>query len=190
MRSGLAEVIKYGIIMDRELFEFLEGNALRALDCDLSVIEDIVIKSFKHKIDVVKQDERDTKGIRATLNFGHTVGHALEAATSYRKYAHGEAIAIGMLCACDLAVRLDMFDQGSTDRIEALCKHVDLPTRIADADIDSIMQYMQRDKKFIAGKNRFVLPTAIGKVELRTDIPETMIRWVLKNRMLLNGGSR
>ncbi len=183
IRSGLAEVIKYGVILDADLFAYVETHADSALALDAEVITRIVRRSFELKARTVEQDERDNRGIRAKLNFGHTVGHALEAATNYVKYTHGEAIAIGMLCACEIAERLGMFAAAQTQRVEALCQAVGLPTHFEGASIDDIMRYMQHDKKFVGRKNRFVLPRTIGDVVLRTEIDKTLIRWVLKGRM-------
>ncbi len=180
---GLSEVIKYGVALDAEVFAFLQAHVREAVALDLAVIRPLVNRSFELKARIVEQDERDTLGIRAKLNFGHTVGHALEAATSYGAYAHGEAVAVGMVCACEIAERLGMFTQAQTAQVEALCADVGLPTYMAGADLDEIMRVMRHDKKFIGGKNRFVLPVAIGASVLKTEIDDGLIRSVLRGRL-------
>jgi 3-dehydroquinate synthase len=183
IRSGLAEVIKYGMILDAKFFEYIEVHTDEARRLEPQVIEHIIRKSFDWKTQIVKKDEEDKIGERAKLNFGHTVGHALEGATKLTRYAHGEAIAIGMLCACEIAEGLGMFTSAQTKRLEALCQSVGLPTQIdASISIDAIMSHMQHDKKFVAGKNRFVLPTRIGEVVLCDDVPDLLIRRVIKGR--------
>ena len=183
VRCGLSEVIKYGVALDAELFAFVQAHVREAVALELPVIRPLVNRSFELKARTVEQDERDTLGIRAKLNFGHTVGHALEAATRYAAYAHGEAVAIGMVCACEIAERLGLFTQALTARVEALCADVGLPTYMAGADVDEIMRVMRHDKKFIGGKNRFVLPIAIGESVLKTEIDEALIRSVIRGRM-------
>src|SRR5262249_43373966 len=158
---------KYGMVFDVEFFEYLETHIGQALALESQVIEHIVHQSFQWKTRTVEKDEEDKTGERAKLNFGHTVGHALESATNYARYAHGEAIAIGMLCACEIAERLNMFTSVQTKRLETLCQAAGLPTQMEGASIDDIMRSMQHDKKFVNGKNRFVLPTAIGTVTLK-----------------------
>lgn len=184
IQSGLAEVIKYGVSLDAKLFDALEELVPRIIGMDMSAVEQAVIRCFELKTGIVVQDERDTLGIRAKLNFGHTVGHALEAATNYARYRHGEAIAIGMVCACDIAVRLKMIPLEMTSRVEALCKQAGLPTFVSSGvSVDSIMSFMRHDKKFVGGvKNKFVLPTAIGATTLVPNIDEGLIRDVLRIR--------
>jgi len=183
VRSGLGEVIKYGMIFDADFFSYVETHTDEALRLEPHVIKHLVLKSFEWKTRTVEKDEEDRLGERAKLNFGHTIGHALEGATNLSRYAHGEAVAIGMLCACEIAQRLEIFTVAETNRLEALCRKVGLPTHIEGASIDDIMLHMQHDKKFASRKNRFVLPTRIGEVVLRDDIEETLIRWVIKARM-------
>jgi 3-dehydroquinate synthase len=182
VRSGLAEIIKYGMIADPKLFAYVETNLDDILACKLAVLEPVVEKCLKLKVDVVQRDEMDKLGIRAHLNFGHTIGHALETATNYRLYSHGEAISVGMLCACEIAEKFEMIDPSVTKRLEALLKRAELPTRMS-AQADVVLDAMKHDKKFKAGVNEFVLPTALGNVTIKKAIPIDIIRSVVEGRI-------
>jgi len=184
MLSGLAEVIKYGIIADTELFQFIEHNYHKLLEYDKSSLSYIIYRSAKSKANIVSEDEKEQKGIRTILNFGHTIGHAIEAASGYSdKYTHGEAIAIGMVCAADIANRLDICSQKTLSQIESIISRVGLPIHIKDISLSKIMEAYLHDKKFISGRNRFVLPLKIGKVKIYEDINEKVIKDVVKRRI-------
>jgi len=183
MKSGLAEVIKYGVIKDQNLFKYIEKKWGAILNCNINVLKPIVITSVKIKAGIVEKDERDEKDIRIILNFGHTVGHAIEAASDYKYYRHGEAISVGMLCAAEIACHLGMFSETNFLRLENLIKRVGLSTKIKKCTLRRIMNSMKYDKKFINGRNRFVLPTKIGKVEIREGIDENLIKNVIRKRM-------
>jgi len=184
MLSGLAEVIKYGIIADTELFQFIEHNYHKLLEYDKSSLSYIIYRSAKSKAKIVSEDEKEQKAIRTILNFGHTIGHAIEAASGYSdKYTHGEAIAIGMVCAADIANRLDICSQKTLSQIESIVSRVGLPIHIKDVSLSKIMEAYLHDKKFISGKNRFVLPLKIGKVKIYEDINEKVIKDVVKRRI-------
>ncbi len=182
-RAGMAEVIKYGIIWSQELFEALEASP--RLD-DLSHISDallsqILSESCGAKAEVVSQDEREG-GIRAILNYGHTIGHAVENLMQYKGINHGEAVAIGMVAAGALGIKLNLWDQASQDRQVALIEKTGLPTQLPPAIADhqeAIVAALQNDKKVKAGKVRFVLPEAIGKVIITDQVPAETIREVL-----------
>jgi 3-dehydroquinate synthase len=175
-RAGLAEVVKYGVIMDTEFFERLENSVDRLNARDPDLLIEIVARSCQLKADVVEADEREESGRRAILNYGHTFGHALEAATGYTSLLHGEGVAIGMACASRLAESLGKLDAASVRRQVTLLKGLGLPTTVpnnlATADL---IKLMWRDKKVQGGQLRFVLPTEIGNVELFQDIPESAI---------------
>lgn len=181
MRSGFAEVIKYGVIHSSDFFEFIEKNVDKVFAIDKKTIEHIAVESYSIKADIVAKDEFDTKGIRARLNYGHTIGHAVESASKYA-YKHGEAVSIGMVCVNDLAVKLGLLDKKSSARIENLLIKSGLPVRIKNHNIDKIMDFFRRDKKFINGKNRLILPVKIGKTKIVEDIPEHLIRNVITKR--------
>lgn len=183
IRSGLAEVIKYGIIEDPHLFSYLENNYRKIILRENSALEFIVWRCSMIKAEIIEEDEREEKGLRTILNFGHTIGHAIEAATSYRRYNHGEAIALGMLVATDLSAKLDLLSYKIVRRIEYLIESVGLPNKINKVTLDKIIKAYYRDKKFIAGKNRFVLIEDIGRTKIVEDIPLKLIKEVIKKRM-------
>ncbi|BAY60173.1 3-dehydroquinate synthase [Calothrix brevissima NIES-22] len=181
-RAGMAEVIKYGVIWDAELFAQMEAskhlNQLRYIKPEL--IESILIKSCQAKADVVSKDEKEA-GLRAILNYGHTIGHAVESLTGYRVVNHGEAVGIGMVAAGQIAVELGMWQKEETERQNALIQKAGLPTQLPSGlDIEGIIDALQLDKKVKAGKVRFVLPTQIGVVTVTDEVPADIIRQVLQ----------
>jgi len=181
--SGLAEVIKYGIIKDQLFFTYLEKEYKNILALKQITLEFIVRRCSYIKAMVVQKDEREVKGIRTILNFGHTIGHAIEAAADYKRYNHGEAIALGMLVACDISKKMRLVNNRTTQRIENLIEAVGLPTKIKKVSLDEIIEAHYRDKKFIGSRNRFVLIKDIGKVRVIENIPLEIIREVLKKRI-------
>ncbi|MFC1645609.1 3-dehydroquinate synthase [Candidatus Omnitrophota bacterium] len=176
LRSGLAEVIKYSIIKDKSLFLFLRKNYKKIISLGKKEIELIERKCISIKARVVERDEREKKGIRTILNFGHTIGHALESAAGYSSYSHGEAISIGMVCAAEIARKLRLIRENELSKIMNLIKLYGLPTRIKGVTLNKIMDSLSRDKKFIKAKNRFVLPLTIGRVIVKKNIPEAIIK--------------
>ncbi|MSR77854.1 MAG: 3-dehydroquinate synthase [Candidatus Omnitrophica bacterium] len=181
-RSSLAEVVKYGVIRSGELFRFLEDEADKILHRDERALEHLVLESVKIKAQVVASDEFEARGERMILNFGHTFGHGFEQATGYKKLLHGEAVAIGIVCASRLAVALKMFSEVEEKRVVALLQKFDLPVSLSGLSLKmaSVLQAMQRDKKKSAGKLRWVLPTHIGDVLVRDDVPLPLIRKVIR----------
>ncbi|HEY9905341.1 MAG TPA: 3-dehydroquinate synthase [Candidatus Sericytochromatia bacterium] len=181
-RAGMAEVIKYGIIWDVQLFTQLEASKrldqLRYLDEELLQI--ILSCSCQAKADVVSKDEKEA-GLRAILNYGHTIGHAVESLTGYKLVNHGEAVAIGMVAAGQIAVQLKMWKLADAQRQEALIQKAGLPTKLPSVlDIEAIIDTLQTDKKVKDGKVRFVLPTQIGAVTVTDQVPADVIRQVLR----------
>lgn len=181
-RAGMAEVIKYGIIWDAALFEQLEQN--KRLDqrryVSDELLQDILTRSCQAKAHVVSKDEKEA-GLRAILNYGHTIGHAVESLTGYRVVNHGEAVAIGMVAAGEIAVALKLWDADSAQRQLALIEKTGLPTRLpAGMDIDAIADSLQTDKKVLAGRVRFILPTQIGNVTITDQVSADIIRQVLQ----------
>lgn len=169
-RAGLAEVVKYGVILDADFFDYLEANAAAIAGRDPAVLTRIVERCCRLKADVVEQDERETTGLRAVLNYGHTFAHAFETAGEYGALLHGEAVAIGMECAARLAKRMHRVDESFLARQTALLAVLELPTQVPDFDRDELVRIMRRDKKVEGGRLRFVLPTKLGHVELVTDV--------------------
>lgn len=183
LKSGLAEVIKYGIIKDLNLFKYLEKNIKDILNYSISSFEHVIPICVKIKSSITSLDERDEKDIRIILNYGHTAGHAIESATNYKFYKHGEAIAIGMIIAAEIALELKLFKIKDLLRIENLIKKAGLPIRMKEVPLDSIIESIKRDKKFVGGTNKFVLPVEIGKCKVVKNINEKMILNVIKKRM-------
>jgi 3-dehydroquinate synthase len=166
-RSGLAEVVKDGVILDAAFFDWLEKNAAAVLARDPQAIERVICRCCELKAVVVEADERESSGGRMVLNYGHTFGHAFETVAGYGAWLHGEAVAAGMICASRLAERLKMIPAEVTSRQKNLLERFGLPTAPDPGwPLDTLMTAMQRDKKAVAGRLRFVLPTRIGNVEL------------------------
>lgn len=171
--AGLAEVVKYGVILDAGFFDYLEQHLEGVKRRDDKVLVHVVRRCCELKADVVQQDEREETGLRAVLNYGHTFCHALEAVTGYEKLLHGEAVSIGMLCASRLAERMDRVDQHFTKRQFDLLHALGLPTTVPDVDHKALLAAMRHDKKVQHGRLRFVLPVRMGHVELVEDVDES-----------------
>lgn len=169
--AGLAEVIKYGVIEDPALFKLLEEKMDKLTSLDRALLTQVIATSCAIKAKVVEQDEREND-YRAVLNFGHTVGHALEAATHYQKYLHGEAIGIGMAQAAMISAQQGFCDQRSLERIRKLIKKAGLPLEIPrEVSMQSLIQAMEVDKKSAGGKIKFVICTGIGKTRFHALSP-------------------
>ncbi len=179
-RAGLAEVVKYGIILDADFFAYLEQNIDPINARNPAVLTHMIERCCRLKADVVEQDECEITGLRAVLNYGHTFAHAFEAAGEYGLLLHGEAVAIGMECAARLAHRLGRIDEEFVSRQTALLKALHLPTEVPDFDGDELVRIMRRDKKADEGRLRFVLPTKLGHVELVKDVRIDDVKAVLK----------
>lgn len=175
LRAGLYEAIKYGIIRDARLARDIETRLPAILDLDLDRLADLIRRCCRIKADVVAADERES-GLRRILNFGHTVGHALESVTSYRRLKHGEAVGYGMKCASAIAENAGIIPP---DAARAIGRSIDalgrLP-RISDLQASQIITAMARDKKVAHGKLPLILPTGIGEVVVRDDIPAPLVR--------------
>jgi len=180
IQNGIAEVIKYGVISDKTLFEYVEKHLLDILRLKSSCIETVVWRCAGIKAKVVEKDEFDANGIRAMLNFGHTFGHAIEASYRYSKsYTHGEAVSIGMVLASEMSYKLGLIKEKDVSRIKRLLARTGLPLKIKNLKLKNVLMALNYDKKFTDGANRFVLPRKIGKVELVEDIPGILIETVL-----------
>jgi 3-dehydroquinate synthase len=168
--SGLGEVIKYGVIWDEEFFAYLEANRERILKLDAATLTHVIGRSCEIKAEVVSKDERES-GLRAILNYGHTIGHAIETVSGYTKYLHGEAVAIGMHLEAKLALRLGLIDQKAVSRIKSLIDSFGLPPDMPGGiGINALIETMQIDKKTVAGKLHFVLPEKVGSVRMHSGI--------------------
>ena len=183
VRSGAAEVIKYGAVCSAALFTQLEcGDLEKLLGRDAATLTDVVAQCVRLKAEVVEQDEFDKKGIRNILNFGHTVGHALELSAEYA-LTHGEAISIGMIAATKLAQSLGMVGADFAERLRALILRAGLPVSFSGeaALFDQVLRAMQMDKKFRNGKNVFVLPTGVGSWQQREDVNWGLVHEALRS---------
>jgi 3-dehydroquinate synthase len=175
-RSGLAEVIKYGIIYDTELFARLERDLPKLLRRDAKTLAAVIARCCEIKAEVVGQDETES-GPRAILNFGHTIGHALEAISHYGKYLHGEAIAIGQVAAAKISARLMGLSPEEVRRVESLFLRAGLPTKLklTASQKRKLVAAMKLDKKVSAGEITFVLAKRIGQVEYGKRVPAAVL---------------
>lgn len=176
LRSGMAEVIKYAVIKDKRLFNFLENKYKQVIAGKTSALETIICSCSKIKAKITSSDEKEALGIRTILNFGHTIGHAIEAAGGYGGYNHGQAVSLGMIAAVDLSSRLKLIDAKSAVRIENLIKLYGLPTKIKGLSTDKIIQAHYHDKKFSGKENKFVLIRGIGIPKIIRNIKLDLIK--------------
>ncbi|MFB2803224.1 3-dehydroquinate synthase [Shewanella seohaensis] len=177
--AGMAEVIKYGIMWDAQFFQWLENNvpALKSLDTQALVYA--ISRCCEIKADVVSQDETE-QGVRALLNLGHTFGHAIEAEMGYGNWLHGEAVAAGTVLAAQTAKSMGLIDESIVRRIVQLFHAFDLPVTAPESmDFDSFIKHMRRDKKVLGGQIRLVLPTAIGRADVFSQVPESTLEQVI-----------
>ncbi len=176
--NGLAEVIKYGVIYDREFFGYLEQNRKNILDLHVEVVEEMIARCCAIKADVVEKDEREAD-LRRILNFGHTIGHAVEAASGF-SIPHGSAVAMGMVAVAKIAVLKGLLERSEEQRLTELIDAYGLPIHIpAELDREEIKGYLKTDKKTVAGRLFFVLPTEIGKVIITDEVNAQLIDQVL-----------
>ena len=180
LSEGLAEVIKYAVIWDKEFFAYLEENLDRVKSLDSDVIEEIVFKSAKIKAEIVEKDEKDL-GLRNILNYGHTVGHAIESASDF-KVGHGQAVAIGMLVEGGISHKMGIFSKDELIRLKNIIERANLPTEVPNLDVRKVLQAMKQDKKILEGKIRFVLPKSIGNVFISDDVSPWLIEQILVTR--------
>jgi len=172
--AGIVEVMKYGMIKEADFFDYVEKHLSEILSLDSDALEEAVYNSCKTKAHVVELDETE-QGIRAILNYGHTIGHALEALTSYKKYRHGDAVAMGMIYVSKIARSMNLADETVLKRQESLFTKLGLSLKDTELDPHDIVSKLYQDKKTIAGKLRFVLPTRIGNVIIDDSVSEQTI---------------
>ena len=178
--SGIAEVIKYGVIWDAELFNFLESKREEVLKIERDSLKYIIGRSCEIKSEVVEKDERES-GVRAILNYGHTIGHAIETVTGYKRYLHGEAVAIGMHVEARLSRVLGFIEDAQIARIKKLIESYDLPSEMpAGTDFHGLLETMKLDKKAASGDLKFILPERIGAVKIQSGVSPEAIREVLQ----------
>jgi 3-dehydroquinate synthase len=177
--SGLGEVVKYGMIRDAALFEYLERHVEAIRRRDPAVLEEVVYRCAAIKADVVARDERES-GLRAILNYGHTIGHALEAAGGFRTLSHGEAVSVGMEAEAVIAMELGMAPIEVLAAQNRLLKSCGLPTRVKKLPRRKVLAALRLDKKGVDGRARFVLPEAVGKVRFGVEVPPELITSALR----------
>jgi 3-dehydroquinate synthase len=177
-RSGLAEIVKHGIVLDAAYFADVEASAASMLERDLTTLERIIGGSCRLKAGIVERDERESE-LRHVLNYGHTIGHALEAVTGYVRWTHGEAVALGIVAEARLAERLGLAVPSTTQRQERLLAAVGLPIGADRIDADAVLAAIGRDKKARDGRVPFVLAPAIGEFRLVHDVSSADVRAVI-----------
>jgi shikimate kinase/3-dehydroquinate synthase len=180
LTSGWAEVIKHGMILDNEFFEFLEANVNKLKKLEPGLLTRAIARSAAIKAQVVSQDEKEREGKRTILNYGHTIAHGLEAATQYKQFLHGEAVAIGMVGAAKLSQRLGLLPSAAVERQQALLQKFGLPTGFSGLDLTGIARAMELDKKTKEKAIRWVLLQDIGKAVIRSDVSQEHVLAVLQ----------
>ena len=180
LRAGLSEVIKYAVIYDSAMFNRLEKDIEKLLNNEPKTVASVIARCCQIKAEVVAADEKES-GLRAILNFGHTIGHALEAITNYKKLLHGEAVAIGQVAAAMIGAMVCNFNETDVQRIKQLIKRTGLPMcyKLDEASQKKLIEAMRLDKKASGGEAKFVLPTKIGTVKFGQKLPIEVIEKVV-----------
>ena len=179
-RAGLAEVLKYALLWEEKFFAYLEKHAAEIFERkNPAVLSFVIEQCVRIKAEIVRRDERD-EGLRNILNLGHTIGHALEKATLFQQYRHGEAVAIGLLAAAKIALELGLFSASSLERLERLMRVWGLPMTLPASTFGAVLEYIKLDKKVMRKEVHFILPVALGKVLVKKGIAEELIARVLK----------
>ena len=179
LAEGWAEAIKHGLILDAGLVDVFEEHAEALMEVEPEISTQVIRWSMAIKADVVGQDERETLGVRILLNYGHTIGHALEASTEYGRFMHGEGVSIGMMGAAQMGQRMGMIPQSVVDRQRRLLERFGLPIRAEGVPLDSIRQAMALDKKTEGGANRWVMLEEVGRATVRRDVPTDLVEETL-----------
>ncbi|MBQ7270249.1 MAG: 3-dehydroquinate synthase [Campylobacter sp.] len=174
--AGIAEAVKMAVMFDKEFFEFFEKSDLK----DSSQIANLIAKCVKIKANVVEKDEKEA-GIRAVLNYGHTFAHVIENLTNYKTFLHGEAVAIGMVMANNLALKLNLITKNECERICKVLQKFDLPSKFKVKNVDEFYDLFFLDKKSENKKIKFILPNGIGNFIIKDDISEVLVKEVLRD---------
>lgn len=177
--TGLAEIIKYGIIEDQEFFAYLEDHADEILRMDKDALAHIVARSCEIKAEVVSQDEKEA-GRRMILNFGHTLAHAIESETRYAKYNHGEAVAIGMIGAAKISRELGLIGEEEVKRVKTLIRKFHLPVRAAGCSLAGMFAAIFHDKKTVNGNIQWIVMDAVGSVQIEKNVPDAIVKHVIE----------
>ena len=183
LRSGWAEAIKHGLIMDDDLLSTFESQTDEIQALEPEIATDVIRRSMAIKANVVSQDERETLGIRVLLNYGHTIGHGIEAATGYGQYLHGEAVSIGMMGAARIGNGMGLMSDAEVERQQSILSAYGLPLDAPSVDPAHVLEAMRSDKKVAGGNIRWVLLDGIGNATTRNDVPAEMVDDVLSGLM-------
>ena len=176
LSEGWAEAIKHGFILDASLVDVFEEHAEALMDVEPEISTEVIRRSMAIKANVVSQDERETLGIRIMLNYGHTIGHALESSTEYGQFFHGEGVSVGMMGAASMAQEMGLHSQDIVDRQRRLLDRFNLPTSAKGVNVDDILKGMSLDKKVQDGSKRRVMLEEVGRSVVRTDVPEELVQ--------------
>jgi 3-dehydroquinate synthetase len=180
LASGWAEAIKHGLILDRDLLEAFETRRPSLLALEQDIATDIIRRSVAIKANIVSQDERETLGIRILLNYGHTIGHAIEAATGYGSFLHGEAVSVGMMGAARIGEAMGLMSSDEVERQRTLLESYGLPLTCGEMDIAAVSNAMLSDKKVVGRAIRWVLLDGIGNATTRNDVPPELVHSTLE----------
>ena len=180
LNSGWAESIKHGLILDKNLFNDMKNNSSKLLSLEKTVTLDIVKRSMKVKADLVSKDEKEQLGLRIILNYGHTIGHAIEASTKYDLYLHGEAVSIGVVGAAMLSNHLGFITNKEVDLQKLVLKAFDLPTSYTDLDVEDVISFMSVDKKRSSGNIRWVILESIGNANTTQNVSIDSVKKILQ----------
>lgn len=180
LRAGLAECVKHGAIRDAALLDWTDRHLAALVRRQPDLLVELVARNVAVKAEVVAQDERETSGVREVLNFGHTVGHALEAATGYRMYLHGEAVAVGMVVEAEIGRRVGVTDPHAAEAVRSVLARAGLPTRLPEVSAVELVSFMGLDKKARAGRLRFSLLEGLGRARTGVEVPEEVVAAVLR----------
>ena len=175
LAEGWAEAIKHGFILDSSLVDVFEEHAEALMDVEPEISTEVIRRSMAIKAEVVSQDERETLGIRILLNYGHTIGHALEASTEYGRFLHGEGVSVGMMGAATMAHQMGIMSSDIIDRQHDLLRRFNLPTNASGVAVEDVLTAMSMDKKVQSGTNRWVMLEAVGKAVVRQDVPWELV---------------
>jgi 3-dehydroquinate synthase len=175
LSEGWAEAIKHGFILDAGLVDVFEEHAEALMAVEPRITTEVIRRSMAIKAEVVSRDERETLGIRIQLNYGHTIGHALESSTEYGRFLHGEGVSIGMMGAARIAAEMRLLPEAVMDRQRRLLEQFNLPVKAAGVPVDDVLRAMSLDKKMADGANRWVLLEDVGKAVVRNDVPRDLV---------------
>ena len=179
LSEGWAEAIKHGFIVDKELVDLFEENAQALMDLEPELSTDIIRRSMAIKANIVSQDEKETLGLRILLNYGHTVGHALEASTEYGRFMHGEGVSVGMVAASKIAQHMGLIDEDLVQRHIDILNQYNLPIKADNINMNAFNSAMALDKKSLSGRNQWVLLDSVGNAIVRHDVPPEIVENVV-----------